>query len=332
MSRTIRSLAAFATLGAATAAGPSVYAQGDQGTSVRQATDFFERGTALYKQAQWAEARDEFRKAWELTKTFDVAANLGDCELELKQFRDAAEHLAFAVREFPLSGKDKLRQRVEQRFAEARKEVATINLSVIPSGATGLLDGRPIDPESLNKATFVDPGIHVFEATADGFEYGSILVDGAKGGMSDVVLALRRRQPQPVVAATQSTRASGSNVALLLAGETACGTALVVGAVFSALATGKTTDANRQASLLQATHGVNVCGGGSNAGACGNLHGARQDAYTFSNVAGWAFVGASASGATTLLYWLLSSGKTHDSTVMVAPMSNANGIVVRGKW
>src|SRR3954468_17757613 len=94
------------------------------------AGELFDKGDVLYEHARWAEAEVQFQKAWDLRPSFDVAANLGDCELQIGQAREAAEHLAYAVKQFPLSGKAAVQKRLAARFAEARKLVGGLKIEV----------------------------------------------------------------------------------------------------------------------------------------------------------------------------------------------------------
>src|SRR5882672_10503221 len=64
--------------------------------------DDYARARALYKSAseafeasQYADARRLLLEAWELRQSYDVAASLGDTELKLGLFPEAAEHLSF---------------------------------------------------------------------------------------------------------------------------------------------------------------------------------------------------------------------------------------------
>ena len=71
----------------------------------KRADELTTRGNELATKSKWAEAEVFFRKAWALKHSYDIGGNLGITELALGKHRDAAEHLSFALRSFPTSGK-----------------------------------------------------------------------------------------------------------------------------------------------------------------------------------------------------------------------------------
>ena len=70
-----------------------------------QLVDALVRGEEAARAGRLSEAYDILLGAWRKKPTYDVAANLGSVELRLGKVRDAAEHLAFSVREYPPSGR-----------------------------------------------------------------------------------------------------------------------------------------------------------------------------------------------------------------------------------
>src|SRR6185436_13420471 len=77
----------------------------DADASVKAADEHFRKANELYKNEKWAEAEVEFQAAWAVRKTYDTAANMGHTEFHLGKFRDSAEHLQFAVDNWPPTGK-----------------------------------------------------------------------------------------------------------------------------------------------------------------------------------------------------------------------------------
>src|SRR4051812_35204786 len=64
-----------------------------------QAALDYEAGVKAAEQGDTARAYTLLVKAWSLKRHFQVAANLGLTELDLGKHRDAAEHLAYFLRE-----------------------------------------------------------------------------------------------------------------------------------------------------------------------------------------------------------------------------------------
>src|SRR5262245_39603845 len=68
-------------------------------TAEAAAARHYEDGVRAAKLTLWADAYQSFLAAWKLKQHYQIAANLGRAELMLKKYRDAAEHMAFFLRE-----------------------------------------------------------------------------------------------------------------------------------------------------------------------------------------------------------------------------------------
>src|SRR5450432_3751077 len=65
------------------------------------AKELVRQGSAEYSKQHWEAARASFQKAWELKRHYAIAANLADVELKLGRYREAAEHLEYALANLP---------------------------------------------------------------------------------------------------------------------------------------------------------------------------------------------------------------------------------------
>ncbi|MDC0680718.1 PEGA domain-containing protein [Sorangium atrum] len=136
-------------------------------------------------------AEAELESAWELNPTFDVAYNLGNTKYQLKKYREAAEHLSFALRNWPLvKTVAKLKPTAEQRLAESRAQVGALRVTVSAAGAEVLVDGKAVGRAPLDGEVFVEPGEHRVEARLEGYAPLSHTVKSAKGETAEVGLAL----------------------------------------------------------------------------------------------------------------------------------------------
>jgi hypothetical protein len=318
------------------------------GSASDQAGQFFDQGTALYRQKRWAEAEAAFQKAWDLQQRFDVAANLGDCELHVGQKREAAEHLGYAVRQFPISGKDALRERLMQRYREAREQVGTIAVRVNVKGAEVWVDGRPVGFSPLDQEVFVEPGTrHSVEAKLAGYEAAQQSEQLVKGEFIRVTLTMVKKEgaaalpaaPAPPTASGSALpprlppvekEATGPRKEVLIGGGVTAGAALVGGVVFSVLSNGKVSDA-------EAKGGWNPCYGSTTPvpNRCPELHKLRLEAAMFGNLAFWSFLGAGAVGAGTVVYALITPKRAQaPAAVRIVPgvMAYGGGMVLSGQW
>ena len=221
------------------------HAQPADSAAVVELRRVFEEGNRLYDAGKFAEAETKYLAAWSMNKTFDVGGNLGSVELKLGKPRAAAEHFAYALREFPTGGSLAQRQQVTQRFAEAKAQVVTLHVHVNTPGAGVEVDGAAIGQAPLADDVFVDPGPHVVRATLLGYEASQRSIAGEKSQTLDVDLQL-------------VPKAHGPNLIVVIAGAL-----LTAGALFGAgiglrvAASSKESTAEEATATLKQTRGLN---------------------------------------------------------------------------
>jgi hypothetical protein len=294
-------------------------------TATKEADDHFLKGKAFMKDGNLRGAYEEYKAAWGLKRTYDIAANLGNVEMTLRMPRDAAEHLAFALRSYAVTGvtPDKI-ERMRQVFAQARAQVGAVQIKVSVDDAEVSIDGRPLGRAPIAEEVFVEPGAHVIEGQLTGYGAARVTITAEKGGAQTATLALSR---SPV----------GPNKTVLITGGTLAGIGVVMGAVFAGVSTSKAKSAaNQRAALMQAGTPVN-CGVGAQATpACAALADAANAQRSFANASVWTFVGGGLAGAATLVYALASPRSAAPARVglrvLPAAGPQGGGLVVRGSW
>jgi hypothetical protein len=194
-------LAATAVAGAASAQPAAAPPAAD---TVSKAEALFQEGMRFVAQKQWADAEQRFLAAWALNPSYDVAANLGQTQYRLGKHREAARHLAYALKSWPLVGKRETRDLAEKRLAELRELLGSLTIRVTVPGAVVSVDGVRVGQSPVEVEVFVDPGSHVVEAKLDGYDDARAEVQAAKGAKQEVSLALARSAPPavPVAGAT----------------------------------------------------------------------------------------------------------------------------------
>jgi tetratricopeptide (TPR) repeat protein len=145
-------------------AGPGEQAAAD----AERAEQHFKKGTHAFESEKYSEAYASMRTAWDLAPSYRTAAGLGQVELHLGQYRDAAEHLSYCLRHFPADGDPKVRAHVEQGLLEAREHVAALRVRVNVEGAAVAVDGSAAGKSPLDGLLFVEPGSHTVSASRDG--------------------------------------------------------------------------------------------------------------------------------------------------------------------
>jgi hypothetical protein len=166
----------------------------------QQARELFTAGRKAMKEHRRAEALDKLKRAYAILPHFQVAAALGEVEVDSKLYRDAAEHLAFALTEPVGQAAQADRERREVLLHEAEDKVGKILLTADPQGAHLSIDDRPIGDAPLPTAVYVNPGTVVVGAALAGYVpyQGSITLSA--GAHETVQIKLVPTQPLTPIA------------------------------------------------------------------------------------------------------------------------------------
>lgn len=301
----------------------------------------FRRGNSLYKQQRYAEAKASFEEAFRLKKSHDIASNLGYAELKLGLSRDAAEHLAFAVKNWPPTGKSENRDSAARFLGIAKAAVTTLTISVSVDGATVRADGKVVGTSPLGVDVFVDPGVRTITATLAGYQEATQTVQAAKGAevavklqlVPDSVAHLYERGPGPDPLPVP-VAPGGPRTGVLVAGGAVAGVGLIAGIAFLAVRGSKGSDAETQRSALVSSGGAAACGASSPSAACAALHDTLKARATFGDLGVTSFILAGSAGAATLIYGLVARGAKPSAGVQATPLvlGQGGGLLVQGSW
>ncbi|MDI1430159.1 hypothetical protein [Polyangium sorediatum] len=208
----MRRYLAFCLLALATAtpspglAQPATAPQAEEATI--RARKLHEDGLALYRAEQFSEAHAVFSAAWNLRKQYQIAGVLGDCEMRLGKYKDAAEHLAYYVKEYPQDRPVQYLERARAMLEEAKSHLGTLNIIVDEPGAEVFLDGKLVGVSPLAAPVFVEPGTRRLEAKR-GDVRKTQTVEASAGSMLPVELAVRspvvEARPRPASAPSEET-------------------------------------------------------------------------------------------------------------------------------
>jgi hypothetical protein len=189
---------------------------------VARAERFFHEGTQAFEAAQYAQAYKALKTAWELAPTYRTAAGLGQVELQLEQYPDAAFHLAYCLRHYPADADPAARTHVEEGLDQARAHVGALRVRVSVEGAEVSVDGAAIGKSPLEGLVFVKPGSHVIAATHEGYRSAEEAFDAPVRATRDVTLSLTvehaavappagppQKSPEPAPAEVPKARSDG---------------------------------------------------------------------------------------------------------------------------
>lgn len=308
--------------------------------SSERADALFRQGNALAKKDKWSEAEPLFREAWSLKHSYDIGGNLGIAEASLGKWRDAAEHLSFALDTFPANGKPEHRKLLEEKFKAARAQVAALTIKVDVEGATVSIDGVDIDPTLRRGVVFVDPGIRAVDAKLTGYSPARDVVRATAGATLEVSLKLQAPSapPQPPKAtpvrdAPVEKGSAVPGIGWIAATGAAAAVGLGVGIGLTVAANGKSSEADQIGKGL----GPSACaGGGAQSTKCVSLHDAltAQGTMTSGAIAGFVIGGALAATTAGLGIWRGFAGgeKKLAPSVSAVIGKHEQGLLLSGRW
>jgi PEGA domain len=327
-------LASAAVTGAAPAlAGPPAsFIVVDRAASDR-ADELVKQSLALAKADKWTEAAPLMREAWALKRSYDIAGNLGIVEATLGQWRDAAEHLTYAFKTFPASGKPELKKLLEQWLGKVLPQVAVVTIRVDADKAEIFVDGRSVGTAPLAEAIFVEPGTRRIEARLAGYVTAGATVLATKGGTSEVGLAMKEEEtttpPQPPPKAEPRSVVPGAVLGGLAGVALATGIGLLVGG------RGKASTAKAEHDAIVSAGHSCVMGAGNYDAGCAALYDTTSTGNTLQQAGVWMMGGAGAATLGAALYFAWPALKPtgpKSGALRFAPVVSpgAGGLVVTG--
>jgi hypothetical protein len=309
-----------------------------------KARDRYMEGRTLYGQRAWDKAHAAFLAAWSLKKHWQIAGMLGHCEVQLGRHRDAAEHLAFAVRTGSPSANPSELKVLQDQLAEVKRKVGVVSVQVEGQQAEVLMDGRVVGTSPLHDPLFVDPGEYLLKARTTDRTSSEVKVTVGAGSVKEIMLRLDRgveAEPSPATPAASSAgpkgegeRAEGSVLYPVLfasSGALFVGGA-VLGGVFWSKASGNADDVDELRDSLPS----DGCANPAQASDCARLAEARDDYdsnRTRRNIAlvvgGVGLVGAGVTG-----YLWMQESKPEPRALTVLPFSDGAtaGVVAAGSF
>jgi tetratricopeptide (TPR) repeat protein len=305
-------------LGLLVASGPA--AAQTSASETARVTLLFKSGMAAFSRNDMAEAERLFAEAFALRKSADIAANLGQSELEQQKYRAAAEHFQWALVNLLPSASDAQRRAVESGLARSRAEVGVLRLDIEPEGSDVLVGEQNLGKTPLTNDVYVDPGEVIVSVKHEGFVALDKRVMVGKGTEQAVEISLVPRDDAKSTAVVAPAISSGidphsrSSTSTdrpaprksLVPAIVATGVAVaggVVGLVFTLDASSKEDDADKLRDLLNDQGGCST-DGTAPSGECSALADQRKSVDRSRNIAIGAFVvGGVAAITAGYFYW-----------------------------
>lgn len=283
----------------------------------------FTQGTAALEAGKHEDALRAFQAAWKLRKTHDVAANLAQAEIQLGKHRDAAEHLAFALRSFPVTGKAAVRKQIEQMLAEEKQHVVTLTVRVDVDKAEVSVQGRPAGTAPIAEELFADPGKVTVEAWAPGYEPAQQVFEAKKGEARTAELKLVRQAAPGRRTMVPAFVMGGASLAMLAAG----------GGFLGGYAAKRDEVASMSRAVLDAKHSC-VTGAANFDARCSDIESAARTGDDFNRAGIGLLIGGTVLAAGAIGYWLWPESTPQKAGARLVPVAGAGygGLVASGSW
>lgn len=253
----------------------------------------------------------------------------GVCEAELKQWRDAAEHLSYAAQFDPNASRV---ADYKAKLADAKTRVGTLEVKTVPDACELKVDDRPIGQSPRD--VFVNPGRYRVTAEAKGYDSKTVEIEITVGQTKPLAIELT---------ATATTSSAGGGGAATTTGA---------GGAVSTGSGAVEPPSNRPVWPIGLGYGLAALGLGVGIGTtvaanaapdfdCEGLQCADGDAYverqeTLSNAAFWSFIagGTVALATTGYLIWVVTAPKGKPPTALLVPFASPTfgGATVLGRF
>jgi hypothetical protein len=309
----------------------------------------YEQGRAAMAADDWQAGYRLFYGLWREQPSYDVAINLGEIELHLGKYRDAAEHLSYGLGHLPPREKLDVARTAREGLAFAKQRVGTLKLSVVGAQAELRVDGELIGTSPLGHDVFVDPGSHQVEA--DSKDSGSVIRVVAVGAGQERTVELafdRAGAPAASGSAAAGTAPAPASSPAVTAGSgagadparspgppavaapnyvpvivTGTVTAAGIGLGIALLSAAKSDDTERRAALARLP-GADACGAGSpHSNACASIADLADSVARLRTLSYVSFGVAGAGALATFLLWPRPAKKVQARPYLVPTASVA---------
>jgi len=307
------------------------------GEPTRQVRELMHEGAVKFAAGDWEGARFAYFKAWDLKRHPALAANMAAAEIKLELYREAAEHLKYALKFIPLVQTDK-RDAVQEQLNECRAHLTALTIATNVAGANVTVDTVRVGPSPITDEVLVSPGKHKIEASRHGYQFASREVSTDAGQALSVSIELQpesqvpesaSRAPAPV--SPESHGKVSARTWALVGGGVATAVSLGVAVVYRLKSNGDANDADSLQSQLVASSTApgGACTGSSRSSLCNSLQD-KLDAFDRErNVSTGAFVASGVLGIATLATALIwpnshSTPQQASGSIHLGPWSTGN--------
>jgi len=291
---------------------------------------------ASLRKGDFETAYSGFTEAWSLQglpRVPRIAGNLGRAELALGKYRDAAEHLAYFLREEPeLSERDKYN--FVHLLTEAKARVGMLRVEVVETGAEIFVDGKSVGTSPGTSELYVEPGQRKIDAKLGELSATKSL-DVRAGTMKTVRFELAQPEPRvlPPTADTPAAKPARSRLpGFVLGGVGVIG--LATGAGLLAAYAGKRGEAEALHDDI-AKAGAHCQPGPAAHASCATLEGTAREADMFRGAGTALLIGGglvAAAGGAYLLWARKATTQGNKVQVNVVASGAGGALLLSGEF
>jgi hypothetical protein len=322
---------------------PRLAAQPSEGASA------YQRGHDALVAKNWDEAYRLLRPLWPQQQTYEVALSLGQTELYLGKYRDAAEHLAAGLRIIPLNvqQRNEIATRAHEGLGQAKQHVATLALSVDKPGAEVRIDGHPVGRTPLESELYADPGMHTIVVSLAAHQDSRQVVSLPAGEERKILMQLGEAEPPKASTPENPTRASepserqdhdggaDAKTVAVISGAALSLIGLTTTIVFAVKRSNAESDIKDLQNRIDQS-GPGTCEGPNPASECHELKQRLDDRDRASvgfNIS-WPITAAAAAGTAIMFFaWPASEHRTAPAAILTPLVGrDAGGLMLSGKF
>jgi hypothetical protein len=193
------------------AVAPPAAAAPAEASAVKKAAKHFQRGVALYNEADYRAALVEFRRAYEVAPNPAVLYNIGQANYQVQNYAAALTTFERYLTEAGDGASH--RAEVEQTIETLKTRVGTVDLSVSLAGCEVTIDDELIGTSPFAEPVLVSIGRRRLVAMCEGHAAETRVVEVAAGDVAKVALVISERPGAaagtlPSIAASRPARSS----------------------------------------------------------------------------------------------------------------------------
>ena len=143
-----------------------------------------------YEAGRYADAEQKAEKAWAIRQTVDIAVALGEIELKLAKYHEAAQHFFYAQKTVNVTESPDIKKRIDDLLEQAKKGAGAIVIIASVPGCAFTTSATP-EPRSVSaEPVFLPPGKLTVEVVKEGYKKESLTVTVIAGDQTVVTVKL----------------------------------------------------------------------------------------------------------------------------------------------